>query len=161
MHLFGVVLVLYIHLLSIVTIITLTLALTCTLNSVSATCWGSCNWLVHLTRNQSWLLETQMNSYPFVIIITLTLALTCPLNSVSATCWGNCNWHNHITRRLDLNKLRLPLMETLMIWIHKCFPLGLFWFCEVIFYMLSLFITLALTCPVHWVSLTCWGIFNW
>ena len=160
MHLFGVVLVLYIHLLSIVTIITLTLALTCTLNSVSATCWGSCNWLVHLTRNQSWLLETQMNSYPFVIIITLTLALTCPLNSVSATCWGNCNWHNHITRRLDLNKLRLPLMETLMIWIHKCFPLGLFWFCEVIFYM-SLFITLALTCPVHWVSLTCWGIFNW
>ena len=63
---------------------------------------------------------------------------------------------------MEANKLRLPLMEALMMCkfisasLWGC--LGLY--CHILSFVTIITLTLALTCPLNAVSATCWGSYN-
>ena len=76
-----------------VTVITLTLALTCPLISVSATCWGSFNWLVHMNRCKESRIKSCYNCHNSALVEANRLRLpqmeaVMMFKFISASLWG-------------------------------------------------------------------------
>ena len=117
-----------------VTVITLTLALTCPLISVSATCWGSFNWLIHMNRCKESRIKSCYNCHNSALVEANRLRLpqmeaVMMFKFISASLWGCLG----------------PVYSSFILLSH----------------VTIITLTVALTCPLNSVSASCWGRYNW